>query len=106
MFSKVVVSMNSHGTGVLEMRKGHTEQARAFFQTAASLGPGMFEAHYNFARYQYIPHRVIYKIFLHKNTSWTAKLFSYFLLNFEFHFISDPVFCGTTIFSARLTKFG
>jgi hypothetical protein len=54
MFSNVVVSKNSHGTGVLEMRKGHTEQARAFFQTAASLGPGMFEAHYNFARYQYI----------------------------------------------------
>jgi tetratricopeptide repeat protein 8 len=37
--------------GVLEMRKGHTEQARAFFQTAASLGPAMFEANYNYARF-------------------------------------------------------
>ena len=44
MFPNVVFS------GVLEMRKGHTEQARAFFQTAASLAPTMFESHYNYAR--------------------------------------------------------
>ena len=32
------------------MRKGRTEQARAYFQTAASLAPNMFESHYNYAR--------------------------------------------------------
>ena len=36
-------------TGVLEMRKGHVDQARAFFQTAASLAPHMFECHYNYS---------------------------------------------------------
>ncbi|KAI0220196.1 Tetratricopeptide repeat protein 8 [Lamellibrachia satsuma] len=35
--------------GVLEMRKGHIEQARAFFQAAFNLAPHMFEPHYNFA---------------------------------------------------------
>ena len=35
--------------GVLEMRRGHTESARAFFATAASLGPHMFEPAYNTA---------------------------------------------------------
>merc|ERR1712079_890474 len=35
--------------GVLEMRKGRVDQARAFFQTAASLAPHMFECHYNYS---------------------------------------------------------
>ncbi|XP_071665645.1 tetratricopeptide repeat protein 8 isoform X3 [Patagioenas fasciata] len=34
---------------VLEMRKGHIEQARAFLQTASSLAPHMYEPHFNFA---------------------------------------------------------
>jgi hypothetical protein len=36
--------------GVLEMRHGHCEQARAFFQAAGSLAPYLFEPHYNFAK--------------------------------------------------------
>ncbi|XP_021929150.1 tetratricopeptide repeat protein 8-like [Zootermopsis nevadensis] len=36
--------------GVLEMRLGHCEQARAFFQAAGSLAPYLFEPHYNFAK--------------------------------------------------------
>ena len=35
--------------GVLEWRRGNTESARAFFATAASLGPHMFEPAYNTA---------------------------------------------------------
>ncbi|XP_074646623.1 tetratricopeptide repeat protein 8-like [Tubulanus polymorphus] len=35
--------------GVLEMKKGKLEQARAFFQAAFTLAPMMFEPHYNFA---------------------------------------------------------
>nr|XP_030130690.3 tetratricopeptide repeat protein 8 isoform X2 [Taeniopygia guttata] len=34
---------------VLEMRKGHIEQARALLQTAASLAPHMYEPHFNVA---------------------------------------------------------
>ncbi|NXY01512.1 TTC8 protein, partial [Pteruthius melanotis] len=34
---------------VLEMRKGHTEQARALLQTASSLAPHMYEPHFNVA---------------------------------------------------------
>ncbi|KAB5562117.1 hypothetical protein PHYPO_G00014320 [Pangasianodon hypophthalmus] len=34
---------------VLELRKGHIEQAKAFLQTAASLAPHMYEPHFNFA---------------------------------------------------------
>ncbi|KAM8783010.1 tetratricopeptide repeat protein 8 isoform 3-T3 [Rhynchonycteris naso] len=34
---------------VLEMRKGHVEQARALLQTASSLAPRMYEPHFNFA---------------------------------------------------------
>ncbi|XP_074764612.1 tetratricopeptide repeat protein 8 isoform X1 [Athene noctua] len=34
---------------VLEMRKGHIEQARAFLLTASSLAPHMYEPHFNFA---------------------------------------------------------
>jgi hypothetical protein len=44
-------ALNVVVSGVLEMRKGHTDQARAFFQTAASLAPAMFEAHYNYSRF-------------------------------------------------------
>ena len=35
--------------GVLEMRRGHVESARAFFATSASLAPHMFEPGYNTA---------------------------------------------------------
>uniref|UniRef100_A0A803W1L6 Tetratricopeptide repeat domain 8 n=1 Tax=Ficedula albicollis TaxID=59894 RepID=A0A803W1L6_FICAL len=34
---------------VLEMQKGHTEQARALLQTASSLAPHMYEPHFNTA---------------------------------------------------------
>ncbi|NXE16546.1 TTC8 protein, partial [Lophotis ruficrista] len=34
---------------VLEMQKGHIEQARVFLQTASSLAPHMYEPHFNFA---------------------------------------------------------
>ncbi|NXB84142.1 TTC8 protein, partial [Vidua chalybeata] len=34
---------------VLEMRKGHIEQARALLQTASSLAPHMYEPHFNVA---------------------------------------------------------
>ena len=40
-------------SGVLEMRKGRVEQARAYFQTAASLAPTMFEAHFNYSRWPF-----------------------------------------------------
>jgi len=36
--------------GVLEMRLGHLEQARAFFQAAGSLAPYLFEPHHNYAK--------------------------------------------------------
>lgn len=36
--------------GVLEMRLGHPEQARAFFQAAGSLAPYLFEPHHNYAK--------------------------------------------------------
>jgi tetratricopeptide repeat protein 8 len=36
--------------GVLEMRLGHPEEARAFFQAAGSLAPYLFEPHYNYAK--------------------------------------------------------
>jgi tetratricopeptide (TPR) repeat protein len=36
--------------GVLEMRLGHSEQARAFFQAAGSLAPYLFEPHHNYAK--------------------------------------------------------
>lgn len=35
--------------GVLELRKGHAEQARAFFQAAFVISPHMYEPHYNWA---------------------------------------------------------
>ncbi|XP_072032447.1 tetratricopeptide repeat protein 8-like [Amphiura filiformis] len=35
--------------GVLELRKGRLDQARAFFQAAQGIAPHMFESHYNFA---------------------------------------------------------
>ncbi|XP_038073225.1 tetratricopeptide repeat protein 8-like [Patiria miniata] len=53
-FRLALVSNNDHpeaynNLGVLELRKGHLDQARAFFQAAESLAPHMFEPHYNFA---------------------------------------------------------
>ena len=35
--------------GVLEMRRGRVEQARAFFTTASALAPHLFEPNYNMA---------------------------------------------------------
>ena len=35
--------------GVIEMRRGFAEQARAFFLTATNLGPHLFEPHYNYS---------------------------------------------------------
>ncbi|CAB1335194.1 unnamed protein product [Coregonus sp. 'balchen'] len=34
---------------VLELRKGHIEQSKAFLQTAASLAPHMYEPHFNYS---------------------------------------------------------
>lgn len=52
-FRLVLSANNDHAEGynnlgVLELRKGHVDQARAFFQAAQGLAPHMFEAHYNF----------------------------------------------------------
>jgi len=49
-----LVADNDHGEafnnlGVLEMRKGHTEQARSFLQSAIQLSDSMYEAQYNLA---------------------------------------------------------
>ncbi|XP_068683435.1 tetratricopeptide repeat protein 8-like [Montipora foliosa] len=51
-FRLALASNNDHAEaynnlGVLEMRKGHNEQARAFLQAAAGLAPHMYEPHYN-----------------------------------------------------------
>ncbi|KAK3750717.1 hypothetical protein QZH41_017275, partial [Actinostola sp. cb2023] len=53
-FRLALASQNDHpeaynNLGVLEMRKGHNDQARAFLQAAASLAPHMYEPHYNHA---------------------------------------------------------
>ncbi|CAH1791070.1 unnamed protein product [Owenia fusiformis] len=54
-FRLAISASNDHpeaynNLGVLELRKGHIEQARAFFQSAQSMAPHMFEPHYNFAQ--------------------------------------------------------
>ncbi|XP_071080081.1 tetratricopeptide repeat protein 8-like [Haliotis cracherodii] len=53
-FRMALASNNDHAEaynnlGVLELRRGHIEQARAFFQAAFVLAPHMYEPHYNFA---------------------------------------------------------
>ncbi|XP_056666538.1 tetratricopeptide repeat protein 8 isoform X3 [Monodelphis domestica] len=53
-FRLALVNNNNHAEAynnlaVLEMRKGHIEQARALLQTASSLAPHMYEPHFNFA---------------------------------------------------------
>ncbi|XP_066132344.1 tetratricopeptide repeat protein 8 isoform X3 [Saccopteryx bilineata] len=53
-FRLALVHNNHHAEAynnlaVLEMRKGHVEQARALLQTASSLAPHMYEPHFNFA---------------------------------------------------------
>ncbi|XP_068802864.1 tetratricopeptide repeat protein 8 isoform X2 [Struthio camelus] len=53
-FMLTIVNNNDHAEAynnlaVLEMRKGHVEQARALLQTASSLAPHMYEPHFNFA---------------------------------------------------------
>uniref|UniRef100_A0A4W3H998 Tetratricopeptide repeat domain 8 n=1 Tax=Callorhinchus milii TaxID=7868 RepID=A0A4W3H998_CALMI len=53
-FKLALANNNDHAEAynnlaVLEMRKGHHEQAKGFLQTAASLAPHMYEPHYNFA---------------------------------------------------------
>jgi len=46
--------------GVLEMRLGHPEQARAFFQAAGSLAAYLFEPHHNYAKLaEEVKYRVI-----------------------------------------------
>ncbi|XP_058423502.1 tetratricopeptide repeat protein 8 isoform X3 [Diceros bicornis minor] len=53
-FRLALVNNNNHAEAynnlaVLEMQKGHVEQARALLQTASSLAPHMYEPHFNFA---------------------------------------------------------
>ncbi|XP_043929794.1 tetratricopeptide repeat protein 8 [Protopterus annectens] len=53
-FKLAVANNNDHAEAfnnlaVLEMRKGHVEQARALLQTAAGLAPHLYEPHFNFA---------------------------------------------------------
>ncbi|XP_058433745.1 tetratricopeptide repeat protein 8 isoform X1 [Marmota monax] len=53
-FRLALVNNNNHAEAynnlaVLEMRKGHVEQARALLQTASTLAPHMYEPHFNFA---------------------------------------------------------
>ncbi|XP_071963658.1 tetratricopeptide repeat protein 8-like [Antedon mediterranea] len=53
-FRLAISSNNDHAEaynnlGALELRKGRIEQARAFFQSAQSLSPHMFEPHFNYA---------------------------------------------------------
>ncbi|XP_029424477.1 tetratricopeptide repeat protein 8 isoform X2 [Nannospalax galili] len=53
-FRLALVHNNHHAEAynnlaVLEMRKGHLEQAKALLQTASSLAPHMYEPHFNFA---------------------------------------------------------
>uniref|UniRef100_A0A8C0A6E4 Tetratricopeptide repeat domain 8 n=1 Tax=Bos mutus grunniens TaxID=30521 RepID=A0A8C0A6E4_BOSMU len=53
-FRLALVSNNQHAEAynnlaVLEMRRGHVEQAKALLQTASSLAPHMYEPHFNFA---------------------------------------------------------
>ncbi|KAM9646008.1 tetratricopeptide repeat protein 8 [Trichechus inunguis] len=53
-FRLALVNNNNHAEAynnlaVLEMRKGHLEQARALLQTASSLAPHLYEPHFNFA---------------------------------------------------------
>ncbi|KAK7028963.1 Tetratricopeptide repeat protein 8 [Halocaridina rubra] len=54
-FRLALVSNNDHGEsynnlGVLEYRRGNVDTARAFFMTASSLAPHMFQPHYNHAK--------------------------------------------------------
>nr|XP_006122395.1 tetratricopeptide repeat protein 8 isoform X1 [Pelodiscus sinensis] len=53
-FKLTLANNNDHAEAynnlaVLEMRRGHVEQARALLQTASSLAPHMYEPHFNFA---------------------------------------------------------
>ncbi|XP_050404993.1 tetratricopeptide repeat protein 8 [Patella vulgata] len=53
-FRMSLASNNDHAEaynnlGVLELRRGHIEEARAFFQASFVLAPHMYEPHYNFA---------------------------------------------------------
>ncbi|KAM9713715.1 tetratricopeptide repeat protein 8 isoform 3-T3 [Dama dama] len=53
-FRLALVSDNSfaeayNNLAVLEMRRGHVEQAKALLQTASSLIPNLYEPHFNFA---------------------------------------------------------
>eukprot|EP00075_Anas_platyrhynchos_P025050 XP_027314303.1 tetratricopeptide repeat protein 8 isoform X2 [Anas platyrhynchos] len=53
-FKLTLVNNNDHAEAynnlaVLEMQKGHIEQARALLQTASHLAPHMYEPHFNFA---------------------------------------------------------
>ncbi|KAK6304427.1 hypothetical protein J4Q44_G00250130 [Coregonus suidteri] len=51
---KLALAFNDHAEAynnlaVLELRKGHIEQSKAFLQTAASLAPHMYEPHFNYS---------------------------------------------------------
>ncbi|XP_065449570.1 tetratricopeptide repeat protein 8 isoform X1 [Chrysemys picta bellii] len=53
-FKLTLANNNDHAEAynnlaVLEIRRGHVEQARALLQTASSLAPHMYEPHFNFA---------------------------------------------------------
>uniref|UniRef100_A0A8D0H055 Tetratricopeptide repeat domain 8 n=1 Tax=Sphenodon punctatus TaxID=8508 RepID=A0A8D0H055_SPHPU len=53
-FKLTLANHNDHAEAynnlaVLEVQKGHMEQARALLQTASSLAPHMYEPHFNFA---------------------------------------------------------
>ncbi|KAM3855347.1 tetratricopeptide repeat protein 8 isoform 4-T4 [Vipera latastei] len=53
-FKLTLANNNDHAEAynnlaVLEMQKGHIEQARVFLQTASSIAPHMYEPHFNFA---------------------------------------------------------
>ncbi|ETE67387.1 Tetratricopeptide repeat protein 8, partial [Ophiophagus hannah] len=53
-FKLTLANNNDHAESynnlaVLEMQKGHIEQARVFLQTASSIAPHMYEPHFNFA---------------------------------------------------------
>jgi len=81
-FRLAIAADNSHAEaynnlGVLEARKGRADLAVAFFQTAASLAPHMYEPLFNEAK---IADSVIPKIiskFFKKNSKILFKLFDF-----------------------------
>lgn len=63
--------------GVLELRKGRIEQARAFFQAAFSLAPQMYEPHYNSAMMsEWVGSQLLYCLDI--NITWVALMPNYY----------------------------